>query len=242
MNKFFARIALVLLVSISFSAVAQSAHTPVGDLNLSNSFGYSKGMLIYKPWVFGYEKTVDMGEQISTPSFKCSKLIDGTEHTVTVNVTAAFNPSLLWETEYHRLVAVYGALGTPKGNKDIVNKDDLKAGLITYLGQWQTFLCDSSTKKSVKELLVDPSIDATPSLAERIKADLRAPFEVKVQTIRVVLPDELLRKLAAKALEKPAPVPVPAVKKPKVTAPAPQNSCCCTTIAVFTPACANPVK
>lgn len=246
-NKFFSRALVVLIALISFSAFAQSVHTPVGDLNLSNSFGYSKGMLIYKPWVFGHEKTVDMGEQISTTGFKCPKLIDGTEHTVTVNVTVAFNPSLLWETEYHRLVAVYGALGTPNGNKNIVNKDDTKAGLVTYLGQWQEALCGAVAKKSTKELLTDPSVGLTPSLSEQIKADQRAPFEIKIQTTRAILPEEFLRKLALKGLEKPAPVPVvkkPAAKKPvakPAPATAPQSKCCSITCVAITATCAGDI-
>lgn len=240
-NKFFTRALMVLVAMISFSAFAQPAHTPVGDLNLVNSFGYSKGMLIYKPWVFGYEKTVDMGEQTSMGYFNCPQMIAGTEQSAVFTITATFNPSLLWETEFHRLVAIYGALGTPNGNKNVVNKDDVKAGVLTYLGQWQEVLCRVVAQKSLKELLVDPTISIFPSPVEN---NQQAPFEIKIQTVRAVLPEDFLRKLALKGLGKPAPAPV--AKKPvakPAPAPAPQNSCCCNVVAVFTPACAtNPGK
>lgn len=242
MSKNLARIMLAVVLAVllslaSLSVFAQTAHTPVGNLGLLNNFGYSSGKLVYGQW-WKPDKSVEMGEQASAPEWKCPKLIEK-EEALTIKVTVAFNPSILWEMEYHRLVAIYGALGTPNGNKDIVTKDDLKAGLVTYLGQWQKDLCVKATQKSIKELLVDPSVDTVPPLSGQIKADLRSPFEIKIQMIEAIPPKALVNMWALKGLEKSTPAPAPAVKKAAPTpVPVPQNNCCCTTaVTVITAVC-----
>jgi len=206
--------------------------------NWMDSFGYEVGQLAYRPSI-GWHKSVEMAEQTVTKEYKCTALTAGTDHFPTVVVVAVANPSLLWESknEYHRLVAIY-ANGR---SKNAVTPEDIAAGVSNYLGQWQERMC-ALANKPMKELLQDPSLGFAETLTALVEGDERSPFDIKVQTVKVVSADELTRALALKGLEKPAPAPV--AKKPTAKpAPAPQTGCCCNVTMVFTPACAtNPGK
>lgn len=189
----------------------------VKSLDGFDTFGYRKGELVYSPW-WGGDKKVSMTEQVTTFRYQCTRLISGTQHVATIRVTTAVSPSLIWEADYHRLVAIYGAVGTKGGNKDVVNGEDVIFGASTYLGQYQEMLCEMIARKSLADILIDPSAGLASGLGNLIRQDASAPWEMKIQTVRVELPDELLRALALKGIE-PAPKAVtppcgPAPKKP----------------------------
>ena len=210
-----------------------------GSSDWGHGFGYTDGVLMYSPW-FGKLKGVLMTEQTVRLEYKCTALVKGTEHVATVVITAAVNPSLKVESDFHRLIAVYGAVGTKEGSKNMVNADDIRAGATTYLGQFQERLCGLIYGRSLKDLLKDPSIGYAEMLGRLVKQDLSSPFEVKVQTVRVVFPEEFLRALALKALEvPPAPKVVKKPAKPKVAKPVavhPQPCCACMQV------CTTPVR
>ena len=234
-------LALGLALGVLFSAFAQTTPQPavrstVGSLDAFDTFGYRDGQLQYRPWTRP-NKSVDMTEHAVQLGYRCTGLIPGTQHTAVVEVVAAVNPSLLWETEYHRLVAIYGAIGTKGGNKNIVNKDDVATGVVSYIGQQHEAMCAQAAKKSLKDLLTDPSIGYAATLNESVKRDARSPFDIKVQTVRVILPEELLRSLALKGLPAdPAPVAKPKKAAPQTPA-APATTCCvlCSAAAVCLP-------
>ncbi|TXH02031.1 MAG: hypothetical protein E6R05_04795, partial [Candidatus Moraniibacteriota bacterium] len=96
-------------------------------------FGYTNGQLVYRPY-WGGNKSVYMTEQMADPSYECPRLrVPETDHVLRVKVTAAVNPSLLWETDYHRLVSIYGGL-SGHNNPNTVTAADVKMGVKTYLG------------------------------------------------------------------------------------------------------------
>ena len=172
----------------------------VQSLDFGSTFGYVEGQLRYSPW-FGARKSVHMGEQVILFTYKCSALIPNTEHTAMIAVTASVVPTIRWESEYHRFVSIYGAYGTKGGNKDIVTGSDVHAGAITYVGQWQEHMCAIAKKMSANDILSDNSITFAGELTKLIKRDAMSPFEIRTQTAKVVLPEELLRALAKKGLE-----------------------------------------
>ncbi len=214
---------------------ASTQKSTVGDYYGINSFGYRDGMLISRPY-FGQAKTVDMGEQMVTLPYKCTGFIVGTKHVPTVEVVAAVNPSLLWETEYHRLVAIYAALSTfgnggSLGDRNIVTKADMKAGVTNYIGQWQERFCAEVGKKTLRDLIANSSFGYADVLNGLVKADARSPFEVKVQTVKVIGLEELTRSLALEALDTRPKAPGPA--KPKAITPI--CPCACTPVCAPSP-------
>lgn len=233
-------LALGLALGVLVSAFAQTtpqvaARSTVGSLDRFDTFGYRDGQLLYRPWT-SPNKSVEMTEHAVQLGYRCTGMIPTTQHTAVIEVVAAVNPSLLWEIEYHRLVAIYGAIGTKNGNKNIVNKDDVAVGVMSYIGQQHEVMCAQAAKKSLKDLVTDPSIGYAATLNDLVKRDARSPFDIKVQTVRVMLPEELLRSLALKALSAdPAPVAKPKKVVPKPAAPA--TTCCllCSAAAVCLP-------
>jgi len=200
-----------------FSATAQNVKPSLGALD-GHGFGYEGGMLVYYPW-FSPTKTVDFGQQQAVFKYKCSALLAGTEHVATVSIVTSLNPSKLWESDFHRFTAIYGGLADPKQDKNIVTKSDLNLAAKSYVGKESESLCDLVSKKSLKDLLRDTSLGQAASLNEKFEKDLKSPFEFQVQSVKAELPEELLRALALKGIEKPA--PKVAYKKP-----APQSCCC----------------
>lgn len=165
-------------------------------------FGYTNGQLVYRPY-WGGNKSVYMTEQMADPSYECPRLrVPETDHVLRVKVTAAVNPSLLWETDYHRLVSIYGGL-SGHNNPNTVTAADVKMGVKTYLGQHQEALCRFAATKSLPELLRDPSLGAAEELNRYFRRDARSPFDILVQTTSVELPEPLLRALALKGVTKP---------------------------------------
>lgn len=166
-------------------------------------FGYTIGQLVYRPY-WGANKSVYMTEQMVDPSYECPRLrVPETDHVLRVKVTAAVNPSLLWETDYHRLVAKHGATSGKHADKNVVSADDIKKGVERYIGQHQEALCQLAATKSLADLLRDPSLGAADGLNHRFQRDAKAEFEVAVQTTSVELPEALLRALALKGVTKP---------------------------------------
>jgi hypothetical protein len=198
----------------------QTAVAAVGSLdNWWDRLGYRDGMLQYRPFI-GPNKSVDMTEQVVKIPYKCAVMIQGTEHLVTVLVQTAVSPSRLWESDFHRLVAVHAGTGTKKGNLNTVTGDDIMAGALVHLGQRQERMCQVASKKSLSALLDDP----TAGFAEELnKPDAGSPFLVKVQTTEVDLPKELLRALAKKGLAAVATAPKKVAPKPMQRPP---QQCC----------------
>ena len=116
---------------------------------------------------------------------------------------AAISPSLLWETDYHRLVSRHGANSGKHVNKNVVSAEDVIAGAKTYVGQHQEKLCQFASTKSLAELLRDPSLGAAEELNRYFRRDAKAEFDVLVQKTSVELPEALLRALALKGVIKP---------------------------------------
>lgn len=165
-------------------------------------FGYTDGQLVYRPY-YGTNKSVYMSSQEASFSYACPRLrVPETDHALRIKVTAAFNPSLLWETDYHRLVAIYGSIARPNGDKNIVAAEDVVLGVKTYIGQHQEVLCRLAGTKSLDELLHDPSLGAAGELNRYFRRDAHSAFDILVQTTSVELPEELLRALALKGRTK----------------------------------------
>ena len=203
---------------------APTARSVVGDYNsFSGALGYRNGQLLSRPF-FDRNKSADMTEQVVYLPYKCMAIIAGTEHVPTIVITATVNPSLLWEGEFHRLVAIYGNLADKSGDTNRVTKADIEAGVDSYIGQHQERLCGVVAKKSLKDMLADASGGFADELNGLIEADTRSPFKVKVQTTKIVLPEELLRALALKAVEKLV-TPPPAKKSTQPKAQAPSDPC-----------------
>ena len=103
-----------------------------------DSFGYTNGQLVYRP-SFGANKSVFMTEQVADlTKFECPRMkIAGTTEQLAIQLRAAFKPSLLWESDYHRLVAIYGGAD----NKNIVRDIDVRNGVESYLLQHVEALC-----------------------------------------------------------------------------------------------------
>lgn len=207
---------VVPTVTIASSPKTGLPASVVGSLGW-HGFGYENGQLVDNPW-FGKTKKVDMGEQVLTLVYNCSTLIAGTQHVPMVNVVTALSPSHLWETDFHRLVAIYGGLSNNLADKDIVTKLDLFMAASTYIGQHQEEMCALAAKKSLKEMLASPSLSFAVDLSDMTRFDKASPFDLKVQTVKVVLPEELLRALALKAIETP--------KVMRQNAAVPQQKCC----------------
>lgn len=165
-------------------------------------FGYTGGFLVYRPY-YGPNKSVFMTQQLHEFAYECPRLrVPETDHALRVKVLAAVNPSLLWETDYHRLVAIYGAIARPNGDKNVISAEDVILGSKTYIGQHQEVLCRIASTKSLVDLVRDPSIGAAEELNRFFRRDASSAFDVLVQTTTVELPKDLLRALALKGLIK----------------------------------------
>lgn len=166
-------------------------------------FGYTDGQLVYRPYS-GANKSVHMTEQGVELSYECPQLrVPETDHVLRVRVTAAVSPSLLWETDYHRLVAKHGATSGKHTNENFVSAEDVAVGAKTYVGQHQEKLCQLAATKSLADLFRDPSLGAAEELNRYFRRDARAEFDVLVQKTNVELPEALLRALALKGVIKP---------------------------------------
>lgn len=189
----------------STSTSPEVTKSKVESFTFINRFGYRDGQLLYKP-LMGKNKAVYMSEQTTQLLYKCSALVANTQHSIFVEVVAAVAPSVIWESEYHRLVAVYA-----KGDdKNEVTANDVMSGVANYVGQWQERMC-TMAKRSVNDFLSDPGLVFAEVLTEIAAEDVRSPFDIKVQTVKVILPDELVRAVAVGQVK----VQPPSVKKPE---------------------------
>lgn len=176
----------------------------VGVYNDWNVFGYRDGFLLYRPYpLFGFNKSVYVTQQIVELSYECAYLrVPETDMLLKVKVAAAVNPSLLWEADYHRLVAIYGAIGGLHANKDVVTAEDVKKGVERYIGQHQEALCRLASAKSLNDILQDPSLGSAEELNRYFRRDAGAAFDVLVQTTEVDLSKDDYRVIALKARTK----------------------------------------
>lgn len=168
-----------------------------------NNFGYTSGQLVYRPY-WGGNKSVYMTQQIVAIPYECPRLrVPETDKPLKVKVTAAVSPSLLWESDYHRLVAIYGAISEKHADKNVVTAADVEKGAQRYVGQHQEALCRLATAKSLDDILRDPSLGAAEELNRYFRRDAQAPFDVLVQTSEVDLTKDDYRAIGLKARTKP---------------------------------------
>lgn len=162
-----------------------------------NRFGYTKGLLVYKPY-YGDSKSVYMTEQVADlTKFECPRMkISGTTEQLVIQLRAAFKPSLLWETDYHRLTAIYGGAD----NKNIVRDIDVRNGVENYLLQHVEALCQYAATKPIAELLRGELVGAAAALNAYVRKDATVPFDILVHTTRVVVPQAFVDGLAEKYL------------------------------------------
>lgn len=189
------------------SAPAFKLTDPVTDQRISrvgsydwmwDGFGYTNGQLVYRP-SFGSNKSVSMTEQVADlTKFECPRMkIAGTTEQLVIQLRAAFKPSLLWESDYHRLVAIYGGAD----NKNVVRDIDVRKGVENYLLQHVEALCQHAATKPIVELLRGGElIGAAATLNAFVRKDTAAPFDIMVHTTRVVVPQAFVDGLALKYL------------------------------------------
>lgn len=176
----------------------------VGSYNGWNIFGYRDGFLFYRPYpMFGPNKAVFMRQQQRDFVYTCSKLrVPETDRDLRIKVTAAVNPSLLWEPDFHRLVSIYGAISGQHTDTNVVSAEDIFVGAKTYVGQHQEELCRLASTKSLDDVLRDPSLGAAGVLNRYFHRDARAHFEVVVQLTEVDLTKEDYRVIGLKVRTK----------------------------------------
>ncbi len=170
---------------------------PVGPRGLFDTFGYEGNSLVYSPW-FGGNKVVHMAAEELSIGYTCTARLPETKRQAQVIVKVVANPSRDWEKEFHRRVAIHG---NANGQVTAV---EVKAGVTKQIGRFQELICAEVGKKSVKDLIQDPSLGLASRLNALIEKE-QSPFEMMVQATEMVRPKEYILDLALEHLNEPPP-------------------------------------
>jgi hypothetical protein len=179
---------------------APAASQPTSGLGLVSELEYEGGWLVYDPWWSTGQK-VQMTEQTLVQGYECPAFVEGQPHRLTIQVEYAVKPTRRVEREFYRFVAIYAGLADARASKNVVTHADIKAGVLTYLGQHREVLCSALEGKSLSEVRLGNWLGWAKQVTAWAASDDNGYFEVTVQSTKVDVPQVLKDWLVQKGVE-----------------------------------------